>query len=73
MDKKLYIYYSEGTNNHGGDDVAIVPAINVDNAVSHLKAFYNNACSDNVKLIDCNINGVSKPDFVKNIMIVSKY
>lgn len=54
------------------DDVAIVEAFSLREAIKKLKKFYSDANSKNTKLVNCNSNG-ENPIMVKDIMIVSLY
>lgn len=69
MKKDLYILYSEGTNNDNRDDVAIVDAESLEEAISKFIP-YSNASSKNVKKIDLY---PKTQNMVQGIQIVSKY
>lgn len=63
-----YIFYSQGTNHDGADDVAITEANSLEEAVKNFQIYYSNASEKNVQLIDCHREG-----YAKNMMIVSTY
>lgn len=65
---KNYVYYSEGTNDNGQDDVALTEAASHAEAIAIFKKYYNNVEASMVKEVDYYREG-----YVQGIMIVSKY
>ena len=56
--KNIYAFYSSFTNHDNKDDVAVVAALNKEEAISKLRKYYANASEDNVKEVEFNRNDV---------------
>ena len=56
--KNIYAFYSPFTNHDNKDDVAVIAALNKEEAISKLRKYYANASEDNVKEIEFNRDDV---------------